>query len=179
MDTFDRAVALLRDGGAVMWPLAGAAALAWYALGYRFFMLGPGAVKRARRVAGDAARGAPKDELQVRVSLATGPHLDRLGRFRVPLAAIVIAAPLLGLLGTVGGMMHTFGALGEGALHAQGGGIARGISEALLTTQLGLAVAIPGLVLGRLLARREVALRDRIDAEARALVARRLAEHER
>jgi biopolymer transport protein ExbB len=55
-------------------------------------------------------------------------------------------APLLGLLGTVSGMLDTFGALATGA-----GGektmdlIAEGISEALVTTETGLLVAIPGL----------------------------------
>ncbi|MFW5894005.1 MAG: MotA/TolQ/ExbB proton channel family protein [Verrucomicrobiota bacterium] len=55
-------------------------------------------------------------------------------------------APLLGLLGTVTGMLATFGALASGA-----GGektmsmVASGISEALVTTETGLVVAIPGL----------------------------------
>lgn len=55
-------------------------------------------------------------------------------------------APLLGLLGTVTGMLATFGALADGA-----GGektmsmVASGISEALVTTETGLVIAIPGL----------------------------------
>jgi len=58
----------------------------------------------------------------------------------------VSAAPLLGLLGTVTGMLDTFGALATGA-----GGektmnlVAEGISEALVTTETGLLIAIPGL----------------------------------
>lgn len=55
-------------------------------------------------------------------------------------------APLLGLFGTVTGMLTTFGALASGS----GGektmsAIARGISEALITTETGLVVALPGL----------------------------------
>lgn len=56
------------------------------------------------------------------------------------------AAPLLGLLGTVTGMLATFGALASGA-----GGektmalVAAGISEALITTETGLVIALPGL----------------------------------
>lgn len=58
----------------------------------------------------------------------------------------VNAAPLVGLLGTVTGMLTTFGGLasgsgGEGTL----GQIAGGISEALITTETGLVVALPGL----------------------------------
>ena len=58
----------------------------------------------------------------------------------------VSAAPLVGLLGTVTGMLATFGALSSG-----GGGektmsqIAEGISEALITTETGLVIALPGL----------------------------------
>lgn len=58
----------------------------------------------------------------------------------------VSAAPLLGLLGTVTGMLTTFGALSSGS-----GGektmsmVAQGISEALITTETGLVIALPGL----------------------------------
>lgn len=60
----------------------------------------------------------------------------------------VTAAPLLGLLGTVTGMLATFTALSSGA----GGDktmemVASGISEALVTTMTGLVIAIPGLFL--------------------------------
>lgn len=60
----------------------------------------------------------------------------------------VSAAPLLGLLGTVTGMLSTFEALASGS----GGDetmrlVARGISEALITTETGLVIALPGLFL--------------------------------
>ena len=177
-DAIQRAFAYIRDGGAVMWPLTGAAALAWYTIGYRFVALRPGVVRRARAaatlaVAASADASAPAHELaNARAALAIGPHADRLGRFRVALSALVIAAPLLGLLGTVTGMMETFGSLGDGALYASGGGIAAGISEALITTQMGLAVAIPGLLSGRALARREARIRDELTAVQHEVVAR-------
>ena len=75
----------------------------------------------------------------------------------------VAVAPLAGLLGTVTGMIETFRSLGEMELFTQGGGIAGGIGEALLTTQMGLAVAVPGIVLGRLLDRRQATLEDQLD----------------
>lgn len=66
----------------------------------------------------------------------------------------VSAAPLVGLLGTVTGMLSTFGALASGA----GGDktmamVASGISEALITTETGLVVALPGLFFQYRLAR--------------------------
>ncbi|HNS23031.1 MAG TPA: MotA/TolQ/ExbB proton channel family protein [Sedimentisphaerales bacterium] len=67
----------------------------------------------------------------------------------------VSSAPLLGLLGTVTGMLATFGALASGA-----GGektmalVAGGISEALVTTETGLIIALPGLFFQYQLARR-------------------------
>jgi len=67
----------------------------------------------------------------------------------------VSAAPLVGLLGTVTGMLATFGALSSGA----GGDktmslVASGISEALITTETGLVIALPGLFLHYRLARK-------------------------
>jgi len=56
------------------------------------------------------------------------------------------AAPLVGLLGTVTGMLTTFGALASGSGGDQTMGmVASGISEALITTETGLVIAIPGL----------------------------------
>lgn len=58
----------------------------------------------------------------------------------------VAAAPLFGLLGTVTGMLVTFDALATGSGGDQTMGlIAKGISEALVTTMTGLVIAIPGL----------------------------------
>lgn len=58
----------------------------------------------------------------------------------------VSSAPLLGLLGTVTGMLATFGALATGSGGEKTMGmIAKGISEALVTTETGLIIALPGL----------------------------------
>ncbi|MCR9246591.1 MAG: MotA/TolQ/ExbB proton channel family protein [bacterium] len=58
----------------------------------------------------------------------------------------VAAAPLLGLLGTVTGMLQTFDALATGGGGDQTMGmVAKGISAALITTETGLVIAIPGL----------------------------------
>lgn len=67
----------------------------------------------------------------------------------------VSAAPLLGLLGTVTGMLSTFGALASGSGGEKTMGlVAEGISEALITTETGLIIALPGLFFQYLLSRK-------------------------
>lgn len=70
-------------------------------------------------------------------------NLDRRIAF---LNVLVISSPLFGLLGTVLGMLLTFKAIGIGGSSASEI-IARGISEALVATQTGMMIAIPGLVM--------------------------------
>lgn len=79
----------------------------------------------------------------------------QLRKNRVMVRSLVAVAPLLGLLGTVDGMIETFRSLADMALFSQSGGIAGGISKALFTTQMGLAISIPGLLIGRLIERKE------------------------
>ena len=67
----------------------------------------------------------------------------------------VSAAPLFGLLGTVTGMLTTFGALASGSGGDQTMGmIAGGISEALITTETGLVIALPGVFFQYMMSRR-------------------------
>lgn len=86
---------------------------------------------------------------------------DSLGRDFGVLAALTAAAPLLGLLGTVLGMIGTFDAVAESS-GGTAGKVAFGISQALITTQVGLVAAIPGVFglarLERLLGRARVAM---------------------
>ena len=70
-------------------------------------------------------------------------HFDRRVRFIRILAA---TAPLLGLLGTVAGMLKTFSAMSLREGFTGGDFVAAGISEALITTETGLSIAIVGLV---------------------------------
>jgi biopolymer transport protein ExbB len=79
----------------------------------------------------------------------------RLQRYLGALATIASAAPLLGLLGTVIGMIEIFGAqVGDGGMGSGAGGgnplqMAQGISIALYNTAFGLMVAIPALIFWR------------------------------
>lgn len=68
-------------------------------------------------------------------------------RQRAVIAAMIAAAPLLGLLGTVWGMIKTFRSLAEGGGQQVVGGLSSGISEALIATAAGLSVAIPAVML--------------------------------
>ena len=74
--------------------------------------------------------------------------VHELERFLNPLGTIASVTPLLGLLGTVVGMIKVFAAI---MVHGVGdpGILAGGISEALLTTAAGLTVAIPSLIFHR------------------------------
>lgn len=61
------------------------------------------------------------------------------------------ALPLLGLLGTISGLLDTFQAMSQGAELDQASALSQGIADALWTTQLGLVVAIPAwLMLGHI-----------------------------
>jgi biopolymer transport protein ExbB len=77
------------------------------------------------------------------VEAAKVPEVDRRLAF---LNVMVVAAPLFGLLGTVLGMLLTFKAIGVGG-SSTSEIIAKGISEALVATQTGMMVAIPGLLM--------------------------------
>lgn len=70
--------------------------------------------------------------------------VDRLRRDLLVLGALTAVAPLLGLLGTVTGMIGTFGAVSDISSETSRR-VADGISQALITTQFGLVIAIPGV----------------------------------
>ncbi len=96
----------------------------------------------------DEKRGTLEEILYEKI-LAVRPKLERFLPFMALTAA---AAPLLGLLGTVTGMIKTFQLItifGTGDAKS----LSSGISEALVTTALGLVVAIPALILHGVLSR--------------------------
>jgi biopolymer transport protein ExbB len=84
-----------------------------------------------------------------------------LNDYLAVIGVLAAAAPLMGLLGTVTGMIGTFDILSVfGTGNAKG--MAGGISEALITTQTGLLVAIPGLYMKGFLDRRARNLQQRV-----------------
>ncbi|OYY26023.1 MAG: flagellar motor protein MotA, partial [Sulfurovum sp. 17-42-90] len=88
--------------------------------------------------------------------------IDKFGSFVMVIAAV---APLLGLLGTVTGMITTFDTItefGTGDPKLLSGGI----SEALVTTEFGLVVAIPLMLLGNLMSGWAQKIKDSMEQSA-------------
>lgn len=86
--------------------------------------------------------GQPKEDIEKTIETAALHEMARLEKRLVILASVANVAPLLGFFGTVTGMIKSFEALAEQGL-SNPGAVAAGISEALVTTAAGLAVAIP------------------------------------
>ncbi len=182
-----RLEAYLNDGGIVMLPLVLVSLVMWILIMDRIFFF-----RRLRRknmsarVAWDHIhRQRMPDPMQYRgiVSLLVAEYLEhrsgdrtidrfildervahinrRLKAYLAVIGVLAAIAPLLGLLGTVTGMIAAFDVLaifGTGNAKA----LAGSISEALITTQTGLLVAIPGLYMKGFLDRRADNLAQRI-----------------
>ena len=84
--------------------------------------------------------------------------LNSIDRRLTFLSTLVTAAPLMGLLGTVIGMLGTFAALAGSGGSETAAMVAAGISEALITTQTGLFIALPGIFLILIIRRRKHAV---------------------
>ena len=91
------------------------------------------------------------DEIKINV-------LSAIDRRLLVLKTLVAAAPLAGLLGTVMGMLAMFSGLSHGKGPAGMQKVADGMQEALITTQTGLTIALPGLFIGLIIKSK----RDRI-----------------
>jgi biopolymer transport protein ExbB len=170
----------LAQGGPLMVPIALLSLLAWALILERFFLIRrvirsnrkalqrltgahPGPLPRGASAAalpGFAGKGpgafqSAAEEVLLRQRALLGRRIGAIGR----LASV---APLLGLLGTVSGMILTFQAI---TIHGSGNprALAEGISQALVTTQAGLLTAIPILLAQRYLAR----MADRAEAVVR------------
>lgn len=110
------------------------------------------------------------ETLELKMGESVLKEVPRINRHLPLLKIIAAVAPLLGLLGTVTGMIITFQAItlfGAGDPRLMAGGI----SQALITTVLGLTVAIPVLLLHNVVQSRARALTDILQHEAVAVVA--------
>jgi len=111
------------------------------------------------------------ETLQLKLDEAILREIPRIERGLVTLAILAAIAPMLGLLGTVSGMIETFQSItlfGTGDPKLMSGGI----SQALVTTELGLAVAIPILLMHSALSSKSNRIVQILDEESAALVAR-------
>jgi biopolymer transport protein ExbB len=115
--------------------------------------------------AGLAYRHTQREVMKEAIEDAGRHVVHELERYLNPLGTIAAISPLLGLLGTVSGMIRSFT-----AITAEGVGnpavLAGGISEALITTAAGLTVAIPALIAYRFLRGRVDALVVKIEKES-------------
>ena len=160
--------AIFEAGGLVMWALLGTSCAIWYLMVRWWWSLRcewravgrltretEAAVRRDRSyrpsAAGRASIFAAAANRFLNAPCGSRERLEaelEAGRERVAepsayLLVLVRIAPLLGLLGTVYGMVSTFGVL-TAAGTAEPQALSRGISCALLTTQAGLLIALPG-----------------------------------
>jgi len=111
------------------------------------------------------------DTLTLKLDEAILREVPKVERGLITLAILAAIAPMLGLLGTVSGMIETFQSItlfGTGDPKLMSGGI----SQALVTTELGLAVAIPLLLIHSLLSGKSNRLVQLFDEESAALIAR-------
>lgn len=179
----------LRTGGIVMVPLVGLCLIMWLLIINRLFFFRRLRIKKMRpATAWEHVREdhAPDPEQYGgTAALLTAEFLHwcnnghardaglleettqrikrRMTCYLKVIGVLAAMAPLLGLLGTVSGMMSTFDVIavfGTGNTRA----MAKGISEALITTQTGLLIAIPGLYMKGLLDRRAHALQQELAA---------------
>jgi biopolymer transport protein ExbB len=88
----------------------------------------------------------PRAENVEAVQTRARHEMVRLERGLVILEVIIGIAPLLGLIGTVSGLVRVFASLGVSTAAADPKQIARGISEALNCTVFGLGIAVPSLI---------------------------------
>ncbi|HVZ79805.1 MAG TPA: MotA/TolQ/ExbB proton channel family protein [bacterium] len=184
-------------GGPLMWPLlAVSLATVTVALERLWFILREGRSRRPADVEAfftklekgqwDAAQAAGKGStdfaaralaygLENRATSFSGAYLQaaarELARFSRGLALLdtaITLAPLMGLLGTVTGLIRSFGLLGDSELQAPAA-LTGGIAEALIATAFGLVIAITALIPFNFLnARLEAARREMEDAGTRA-----------
>lgn len=158
-------LAFMDKGGFIMFPLFLLTMLLWYSIGYRYWLLRRSRVPLHKLLNGrQHKQRCPRDIVEYAVHIGYSVkaaklshlrrHLDaefyplehEVQRFSAAIKSAIVIAPSLGLLGTVSGMIETFDSLAEMNIYGQSGGIAGGIAEALYATQMGLAVAIPGVL---------------------------------
>ena len=116
------------------------------------------------------------ESLELKLGEAVLKETPRLNRFNTLIKVIAVVAPLLGLLGTVTGMIITFQAItlfGTGDPKLMAGGI----SQALVTTVIGLCVAIPSVLLHTLVSGRSRRIIEILEEQATGMVAEYAEKH--
>jgi len=120
----------------------------------------------------EANRSADVETLELKLDEAIMRESSSLEKMLWAIKVVSVVAPLMGLLGTVTGMIRTFQAI---TLFGTGDPkmMASGISEALVTTMLGLYVAIPLVLLHALVSNTSKGVVEVLEEQAAGLIARR------
>jgi biopolymer transport protein ExbB len=124
----------------------------------------------------DANKAADTETLELKLSEAIFKETPALNRALLFLKIISVVAPLMGLLGTVTGMINTFQAI---TLYGTGDPklMAGGISQALVTTVLGLTVAIPMVLLHTLVSGRSRRIVQVLQEQSAGIIATHAEKH--
>jgi biopolymer transport protein ExbB/TolQ len=130
---------LLKAGGPILIPIMALSVILYERCSTLLIFL-----LRSRRSLRNATIRGPEDVLSLRK--LQDELLEAFWRQRSTISAMIKAAPLLGLLGTVIGMIHTFDNLALEAGKKSVEGLTGGISVALVSTEAGLGVAIPAIL---------------------------------
>jgi biopolymer transport protein ExbB len=120
-------------------------------------------LSRLGRLLGDTR--APLWRIETRVEAAAAQIERDMGRGLWLLETIVTAAPLLGLLGTIVGMMHSFKLIGGDGL-VNPSGVTGGVAQALIATAIGLVIALLALFAFNFFSRRIDRLMDELESFA-------------
>ncbi len=121
---------------------------------------------------GESCAHCDLETLELKLGEQLLQELPRLQQRLLVIKVITVIAPLMGLLGTVTGMIFTFQAItlfGTGDPKLMAGGI----SQALVTTVMGLAVAIPGLLMHTLVSTRARKIGQILEEQAAGMIAER------
>lgn len=144
MQAINGLIEYLSQGGVVIIPLVAVSLIMWILIFEKLFY-----IQRWRKTLN--ARIERYETLQTLQAFAQ-KQTNNLKRYNRTIFILAGVAPLLGLLGTVTGMISTFDAISMfNTTNARS--FASGISVALITTQIGLVVAIPGVLMGNYIQR--------------------------
>jgi biopolymer transport protein ExbB len=126
----------------------------------------------AARVFAAAVRrwGRPAVEIEQAAIDACERELNHLRRYRRVFNGVATIGPLLGLLGTVFGLIHAFNDVAGAGAMGRPDLLARGFGEALITTAMGLLVAIPAMVLHWVFTSRVDRLAMRLDETCQQVI---------
>jgi biopolymer transport protein ExbB len=168
----DHILKIWAAGGWVMWPLLGVCVMMfvvglslWFELWRRQYRRlreseWQSWVQQPDKAWGEVGEiihytsaGRTAEEISQRFAEVAAAELPAIDRRLATLGTLVTAAPLVGLLGTVFGMLVTFQALATGGGGKVTEAMASGISQALFPPEVGLCIALPGLLLTHLIRR--------------------------